>query len=277
MKFSFLLFLTSIINCFCFDEKLVYNSVVLSQNTYCNLDTINCYDYPYCDGSILDFEYENGGSKVIGGYLPQDNQIFISYRGSENIQNWINNVEFRKINPYENSSISVERGFYNELQYTKDSVLDNLSDLIIKYNTVNLLITGHSAGAALSTLLTYDLFTEIDINNILNISLITFGSPRVGNLMFVDSFNYYSSLHQIYNIRVTHYRDIVPHLPQEMLGYLHIPTELWFNEDNSVYKTCDDTHNNEDNTCSDSCAPLHCTSTDDHMYYLNMTLGSANC
>ena len=277
MKFSFLLFLTSVVNCFGFDENLVYNSVVLTQNTYCDLNEINCYDYPSCDGSIMEFEYENRGSKVIGGYLPQGNQIFISYRGSENIQNWINNVEFRRISPYENSSIGVERGFYNELQYTKDIVLDNLSDLITKYNTVNLLITGHSAGAALSTLLTYDLFTEIDTENLLNISLITFGSPRVGNLMFVDSFNYYSSLHQIYNLRITHYRDMVPHLPQEFLGYLHIPTEIWFNEDNSVYKTCDDTHNNEDNSCSDSCAPLHCSSIDDHMYYLNMTLGSANC
>jgi hypothetical protein len=35
---------------------------------------------------------------------------------------------------------------------------------------------------------------------------------------------------------VVHYYDIVPHMPQELLGYHHVTTEVWYNEASSSYK-----------------------------------------
>ena len=105
------------------------------------------------------------------------------------------------------------------------------------------------------------------------LSVINFGSPRVGNPEFVASFNQYAS--SIIHYRITHHYDIVPHVPEELLGYLHISNEVWYNEDNTKYKTCSDSNGEEDKTCSDSCSPTHCTSTSDHLNYLNVTMGGS--
>ena len=72
--------------------------------------------------------------------------------------------------------------------------------------------------------------------------------------------------------RITHYNDIVPHLPLESLGYNHIPQEVWYNKDNTKYKICNDYYI-EDDECSNSCYPLNCDSISDHKYYLNITFG----
>ena len=79
--------------------------------------------------------------------------------------------------------------------------------------------------------------------------------------------------YNIYSKRITHYHDIVPHLPQSFLNYKHISNEVWFNHENSNYQICNDTQD-EDYLCSDSCAPKYCTSVNDHMYYMNITMGS---
>lgn len=261
------------------DYDLIYNSLILSQNTYCNITNINCYENENCNNNKpeLYFQYENKGSKVIGGYMPYENNIFISYRGSSNIHNWINNIEFTHYYPYDfNNSISVEKGFYTEYKYTKDYVVSRLEEMRQKYNTKKLLVTGHSGGASLSTLLVYDYLND-ETKNIYNYSLVTFGSPRIGNLFFVDDFNNLIKKNNIITNRITHYYDIVPHLPQEFLNYLHIPNEIWFDEQNYKFKICDDYNNTEDKYCSDSCGPIHCTSVDDHLYYLNLSLGSSNC
>jgi len=73
--------------------------------------------------------------------------------------------------------------------------------------------------------------------------------------------------------RVTHYYDIVPHVPEEFMGYSHISNEIWYNEENSEYTICNDKMDEDDN-CSNSCSPTKCTSTSDHLYYLNVTMGN---
>jgi len=75
--------------------------------------------------------------------------------------------------------------------------------------------------------------------------------------------------------RVTHYHDMVPHVPEELLGYHHVSTEVWYNEPSTTYKVCDGS--GEDDSCSNSCAPVSCTSIDDHLDYLNTPLGGSAC
>ena len=49
--------------------------------------------------------------------------------------------------------------------------------------------------------------------------------------------------------RVTHWRDPVPHLPIEAMGFKHIGTEVFYTSDNSKYTVCDGS--GEDVKCSD--------------------------
>ena len=58
--------------------------------------------------------------------------------------------------------------------------------------------------------------------------------------------------------------------------FLHTPQEIWYNEENNQYTICNDNFEREDDLCSDSCSPLHCTSTSDHLNYLGIPMGSTD-
>mgnify|MGYP001296665201 CR=1 FL=1 len=251
---------------YAYDEQLCKHAVNLAQASY-KVSNVNEWYCNTCESSIiLTNVVENKGVRVLQGYDVKLDTLFISYRGSSNIETWINNIQVKKISPYDDINIEIEKGFYKEYTSIKSDVINNLMQLSQTYNTTKIFLTGHSAGGALATLTAFDIlstYTNYELKY-----LITFGSPRVGNRDFSYSFNNYSFI----SYRVTHYYDMVPHLPEEFLGFLHIFNEIWYNENNSEYKICDDC-NKEDNTCSNSCSPIHCTSTSDHLNYLNITMG----
>lgn len=66
------------------------------------------------------------------------------------------------------------------------------------------------------------------------VHVIDFGQPRVGNPAFASSFNSLAN-----EWRVTHWNDIVVHLPPEALGFHHTATEFFYNEANTSWKQCD--------------------------------------
>ena len=247
-----------------YDESITKQAINLSQAAYCVSDAWDCETC--MDNYKLNYVIDQHGERAIVG-MNNKNTLFISIRGSENIMNWVDNIQVRKTTPYNDTNIEVSKGFYKAYTYLKNDIFDKLNILRSKYNTNNLLITGHSLGAAIGTLLAFDILYTNDNYNIEH--LITFGSPRIGNDVFVKSFEKYNLLHY----RVTHYNDIVPHVPQEFLDYLHIPSEIWYDEENTNIKICDDNYTEEDNTCSDSCGPTKCTSISDHLFYLNISLG----
>ena len=254
---------------YAYDESLSKYIVELAQATY-SVSSVDDWDCITCNTEIkLDYVVEHDSNLALQGFDTRTNSIFTAFRGSTNIRNWLEDIKISKISPYNDSSISVEKGFYKAYSNVKSDIVDNLQTLSVTYNTNKLLITGHSLGAAMSTLMVYDIYTLYPIYEISH--FYNYGSPRVGNDNFVKSFNSFSTNYY----RVTHYYDIVPHVPEEFLGYSHISNEIWYNEENSIYKICDD-FNIEDNTCSNSCAPKHCTSTSDHLYYLNVTMGSTD-
>jgi len=241
-----------------YDEFIAQRSVQLAEYSYC--ESFICQD------CTTDYVLDEMGTRVIQGYDEITHTIFTSFRGSSNTYNWIENMEVSKIAPYANQTIEVEQGFYKYYQHVKLDVFDNLKAMSAKYNTRDLLLTGHSLGSAGMTLMAYDILYDFPEYTILY--FYNFGSPRVGNDMFAADFNakkYFESF------RVTHYYDMVPHLPPAKFHYNHISREVWYNEENSQYTVC------EDDSCSNSCAPTKCTSVDDHLNYLNVSMGSGGC
>jgi predicted lipase len=186
------------------------------------------------------------------------NATVFAFRGSSDIQNWISNFELEFTAPYNDNSIKVHRGLYNEYLLYKDALMKYLP----ANKQDNVIITGHSSGGALSMFMAYDIHTDYDV------TVYTFGKPRIGNTNFVESAK------QIKHYRITHHNDIVPHLPEELLHYRHTNTEIWYSGDDDKYKICE---TNEDGECSNSCAPIHCDSIDDHKYYLMTNIGSDYC
>jgi len=70
--------------------------------------------------------------------------------------------------------------------------------------------------------------------------------------------------------RLVHFADIVPHLPPEAWGYTHHVSEVWFNEQASVWRACSN-RTGEDPTCSDQ-LPASSLTVSDHSEYLNFSM-----
>jgi predicted lipase len=232
------------------------------------MSNTNIWDCATCDTeNILEDKIENNGELIIIGYNKPTNSVFIGFRGSSNIQNWISNIQIVFTHPYEDSTIAVSDGFYKLYMSFREQLLEKIQIVTKKYDINNVFITGHSLGGALATLCAFDImYNELPYTISQHI---TFGSPRVGNNVFF----YYFKAFGIYSKRVTHQYDIVPHVPEEFLGYEHINNEIWYDEHNVQYTICDD-YNEEDPNCSNSCAPTKCTSTSDHLNYLNVSMGN---
>lgn len=250
-----------------YDMNLVETALNLSQSSYCmsDLDKWSCATCS--DMNVYETKVLKDDELVIFGYNARYESIFIGFRGSSNIRNWIDNLHVSKIAPYEDTRILVEKGFYHVYNALRPEVYKVLNNLTGKYNTTNILLTGHSLGGAIATMFSFDFCyysTSYEPTY-----LVTFGSPRVGN----DIFSAYFASCSVNSLRITHYYDMVPHVPEELLGYKHISQEVWYNEDNTMYQLCDDL-DYEDPLCSDSCAPMKCTSTSDHLNYLNISMGN---
>ena len=93
------------------------------------------------------------------------------------------------------------------------------------------LITGHSLGAALAVLCAMDLHYA---HGLPMATLYTFGKPRVGNVAFAKWYD----TSPFVSWRVTHWRDPVPHLPMQSLGFQHDALESFYTEDSKTYRVC---------------------------------------
>jgi triacylglycerol lipase len=100
------------------------------------------------------------------------------------------------------------------------SVRDQIQDYVKTHQITHVAVVGHSLGGALATLCAVDLqFNFAD----LAIEIYTFGSPKVGNKGFEESFN-----RRVPNsYRFVSGMDIVPELPRWWQGwYAHVNTEI---------------------------------------------------
>ena len=95
-----------------------------------------------------------------------------------------------------------------------------------------ILATGHSLGGALATFAAVDLRKRFGIP----VTLYNFGSPRTGNQAWTDYVM--ETLDDIQ--RVTHYNDLVPHVPLTVMGFNHVGQEVWYSQpgDDLSYIIC---------------------------------------
>jgi hypothetical protein len=125
----------------------------------------------------------------------------------------------------------VHRGFQGAL----NRVWDNVHGLVMKYReqhpTEEICFTGHSLGAALA-LLAFSRFADS------NISLYTFGCPRVGDGAFRDR-TLLNPGRGVY--RFVNYNDAVTHVPTESLLYRQTPKACYRFAENGDLDTGDDT------------------------------------
>ncbi|KAG8365642.1 hypothetical protein BUALT_Bualt18G0127300 [Buddleja alternifolia] len=146
--------------------------------------------------------------------------VVVAWRGTVAPSEWYDNMQ-RKLEPIGNGDSKVEHGFlsiytskcsttrYNTLS-ASEQVMTEVKKLVDFYQKrgehVSLTITGHSLGGVLGLLNAYEAAKNFPG---LPISVLSFASPRVGNIAFRDE------LYQmgVKTLRVTLKQDVVPRMP----------------------------------------------------------------
>ncbi|CAJ0597032.1 unnamed protein product [Cylicocyclus nassatus] len=132
---------------------------------------------------------------------------------------------------------------------TRSSMYEDARELIRKYPTYDIWITGHSLGGALASLAaSYLLETGTAPRS--KTKLITFGQPRTGDGIFAERLNNKID----YAFRVIHDNDMVPHIPPNLptlfgkLRYHHHKKEVYYGRNmRNGFKVC---NTENDSSCS---------------------------
>ncbi|ORX88576.1 alpha/beta-hydrolase [Basidiobolus meristosporus CBS 931.73] len=253
---------------------------------YCQEDKIMDWSCGHrCTGSLnVTTYFQNSTTEMAGyiGYNEQDKQVVVSYRGTANLENWILDFDFIPksfVYPKEYPNTRVHRGFYEAANsvsaQVKAGLAKTLSIIGSKSSDYELLVTGHSLGAAVATLGALDIKQiylnpehedsfEPELLSVVDVSRIrlhNYGSPRVGDEAFAKlAYSTITNGEEDYQklCRVTNQNDIVPRVPPEAFGYLHTPHEIWINYD-EVTVDCHDIVNGtfiEDKHCNAGQFPM---------------------
>lgn len=160
-----------------------------------------------------------------------DDLILVSFRGTERVnwRDWLVNADiFFQEGPF---GADVHGGFLKALKEPwkattiLDAVVAKVEDLSSNGRAVYL--TGHSLGAALATLAAgYLLEKKISLTGVY-----TYGSPRVGSGDFAREYNWRA---RGLTHRFVNRQDVVTKLPLQDIGYWHIGTSWYIDENNDV-------------------------------------------
>eukprot|EP00930_Biecheleria_cincta_P076491 TRINITY_DN63697_c0_g1_i1.p1 TRINITY_DN63697_c0_g1~~TRINITY_DN63697_c0_g1_i1.p1 ORF type:complete len:302 (+),score=23.35 TRINITY_DN63697_c0_g1_i1:79-984(+) len=186
-------------------------------------------------------------SRILVGKLRDQRGCLMSFRGSDNIENWIRNFEtwdIRAVNFEDCDQCRVHDGFYHVWKNLRQMAVDALHDIgCTPHGADSLLyITGHSLGAALTHIAMFTLENA----GYRVAKTYSYGAPRVGNSFFSEAFSA-RFLQRVPVFRITHHMDPVPHLPPEALGFVHVQEEVYYDEGGN-FTVCPSV---EDPACAD--------------------------
>lgn len=89
------------------------------------------------------------------GYLPSDKSIYVAFRGSSSIRNWISNLDAWKTSytSFSECNCQVHKGFYEAEQKVIGGIISAVKSLKTKYPNYSVKTTGHSLGTSFSLLI----------------------------------------------------------------------------------------------------------------------------
>ncbi|KAL6738108.1 hypothetical protein Aduo_011692 [Ancylostoma duodenale] len=209
-------------------------------------------------------------SDICSGYsaaLNGDKAIVLSFRGTDG---FLQLVEEANKSVFESQTAWIAGGKVSKYFYDafmgmwNGGMKDDFNTLRAKYPTYQVWVTGHSLGGAMASLAA-SYIVAANLAPAANVELVTFGQPRTGN----KDFSAAHDKQMAYTFRVTHWRDVVPHIPLEgMEGYHHHKYEAFYHnnmKNGATYKVCT---GDEDKGCSDGLDIT--TSISDHLHYFDV-------
>ena len=164
---------------------------------------------------------EEDDNRVVSGYDKLADAIVVTFRGSSNLQNWLDDFDMVKVTYTEyDCNCEVHKGFLDTYYTLKDEHLEAMKTLTAKYPSSRIIVTGHSLGAAQAQ------FSAIDLIKLgYTIEYYSYGSPRAGTIEFSKFFN---ALPFTVALRMVYQDDPVPDGPPHFMDFEHVATEVHF-------------------------------------------------
>lgn len=147
------------------------------------------------------------------------NNVWITFRGTYTFSEFISDIDYSQVN-YMGTNLKVHRGFYKIFQNVKNQINHELNKLEID----KIIMTGHSLGAAIATLLA----PEMHKNNYETYAY-CFGSPKVGDSKFAEFINENCNVFNVIN-----QSDVVTTIPPSVCANFKNKENLYF------YSNCGD-------------------------------------
>lgn len=262
-----------------FDEREAYYHYALSGVAYCtknaSQEDFSCVPCRRSNATVKELTVLTNASTdlraILGVFRAQgsaEDRIVLSVRGTESLENWIENLKVLKTDlAMSCEGCRVHSGFYDMWASLAPGLLPRLAALRNAYPNAPLTLTGHSLGAAIAILGSYILETDLQIPVQ---AVYSFGAPRVGNAAFAKA----HPLGDDRQWRLTHHRDIVPHLPEQLLGFHHTPTEVFYADDSQQGIICDGSGEDSARGADQYAIAI---SVHDHLNYFGQTIGEYGC
>ncbi|KAJ9063355.1 hypothetical protein DSO57_1030085 [Entomophthora muscae] len=151
--------------------------------------------------------------------------VVIAYRDTLSEKNWDNNFRSSLINhPLISGSAKVHDGHLEYVNSLFPQMEPTVVNWLRKHPTYKLHITGYSLGGSASFISLPFWLNSIATNNLKNkVQLFSYASPRPGN---VDFARHIESL-RIPIMRYTQKGDVVPHVPDQSMGYSQVGMEYY--------------------------------------------------
>jgi len=250
-----------------YSQTIANRTLMFAYGAYCSSSSLSAWNCKWCE-YIPEFEMssviDRDDLQAFVGYDKQASQIVVSFRGSSNIVDWLDDLTYNQV-PYpgvENGMI--HQGFYDAWEEVYDEVMSATKTLMNDHKGTTILVTGHSLGAAMAQIAAMDVKKYASsISDNAQIQVYTYGSPRWGNLALVQ---YYATTVNL-NWRLVNVHDVVPTVPPTEIdgySYHHTWTEVWYTLDMPLtYEVCNGS--GEDPACS-----YVITSIDDHLMYMDL-------
>ncbi|PRP84761.1 Lipase family protein [Planoprotostelium fungivorum] len=275
-----------------YDEDLAKRFLVYSSISYCANESMveswtcnACYGDLYFQKSALVVDNDTDTFGFLGTTrvetVPPTHAIVVAFRGTNpsSLKNIKTDLEAIR-EPLNDTAVpgaTVHSGFLKAWTNLKTEMLPELQKLLQWYKEENtgcdeswpqyphIYFTGHSLGAAISTVALADLVSGGIINSTDHpIHLYSFGSPRCGNEEFAE----YVNNNTVESWRVTHWKDPIPRNPPLFTGYHHVASAVFYNENNTEHTICKG--DSENGTCNPFTLLF---SIDDHTHYLGVDVG----
>ena len=168
--------------------------------------------FPHRGYYPCEVESDETDTQYIFEYKEDEELLYIGFPGTASVRDVITDIRAykTKVVPFGNkgSRIRVHFGFNR----AEKSIRGDILMLVRKFHPANIIIFGHSLGAALATLCAIDIQYNTGIAPRVYLS----GSPRVGNRAFRNSYN----RRVPDTIRCENFCDPVPHM--SCINYYHI-------------------------------------------------------